>query len=584
MTLKVIEIKQVKGIKEKRFELDIIPNRPSLLVAPNGFGKSSLTIGFDSMNKRRINLAEDDYYELKPDKSPKIKIIYEDDNGNVEPFVANEEINTVKDKFDIYVIRSPLKAKASANFYGGASASLEIKPITIFNNIPENISFNYSVQKLRDKFGDNGKVLSNIKENVFGNLKLIYELSKHFQTIERAAGNTFIKAVENIIERINSNSGSKTQELLDWMDNELYPDMMSIRHYSKISKLLENFDLGFTNKSNNFLSAIQIIWLYHENPSNFKGACKYNNYKLEKKRLESLISDFNTTWKNIKTKETNGSLIISFPKATEISNGERDILTFISMIFKAKTKLRKNLNILIIDEIFDYLDDANLLAAQYYITKLIKDYKDDEKRIYPLILTHLNPYYFKNYAFKKQKVYFLQKTDIELSHPMKQLLKKRVNFDDELEHEVSKKLFHYHPEPINKRSEFAAIGGLRETWGERDNFRKFIDNELEKYLANNADYDPFAVCCAVRIKIEELAYKQIFEEKNQKIFLEERTTRKKLDKAEEFGIFIPETHYLLGIIYNDAMHWRENQDNVTPVATKLQNRTIKKLIKEVRDA
>lgn len=36
--LKVIEIENIKGIQQKRFELDISPNKPSLLVAPNGFG------------------------------------------------------------------------------------------------------------------------------------------------------------------------------------------------------------------------------------------------------------------------------------------------------------------------------------------------------------------------------------------------------------------------------------------------------------------------------------------------------------------------------------------------------------------
>ncbi|GEM_PF-4216184 len=34
--LRVIEIEHIKGIQQKRFELDIYPNKPSLLVAPNG--------------------------------------------------------------------------------------------------------------------------------------------------------------------------------------------------------------------------------------------------------------------------------------------------------------------------------------------------------------------------------------------------------------------------------------------------------------------------------------------------------------------------------------------------------------------
>ena len=37
--------------------------------------------------------------------------------------------------------------------------------------------------------------------------------------------------------------------------------------------------------------------------------------------------------------------------------------------------MTKDNNILIIDEVFDYLDDANIMAAQFYITDLIKTVK-----------------------------------------------------------------------------------------------------------------------------------------------------------------------------------------------------------------
>ena len=95
------------------------------------------------------------------------------------------------------------------------------------------------------------------------------------------------------------------------------------------------------------------------------------------------------------------------------------------MLAKAKSELKKEANILIIDEIFDYLDDANLTAAQYYITSFIKEFADDQKRIYPIILTHLNPYYFKNFAFSKQKVYYLNKSNIHVNQRLSILLRVR---------------------------------------------------------------------------------------------------------------------------------------------------------------
>ena len=32
---------------------------------------------------------------------------------------------------------------------------------------------------------------------------------------------------------------------------------------------------------------------------------------------------------------------------------------------------------------------------------------------------------------------------------------------------------------------------------------------------------------------------------------------------------------------NEGMHWKENQDNISPIAAKLENLTIKKLIQDV---
>lgn len=70
--------------------------------------------------------------------------------------------------------------------------------------------------------------------------------------------------------------------------------------------------------------------------------------------------------------------------------------------------MTKDNNILIIDEVFDYLDDANIMAAQFYITDLIKQLKGVGKNIFPIILSHLNPdYYNQHYSFKDLKVYYL---------------------------------------------------------------------------------------------------------------------------------------------------------------------------------
>ena len=103
---------------------------------------------------------------------------------------------------------------------------------------------------------------------------------------------------------------------------------------------------------------------------NFKKACKYLNYLNEKADYTKTIESFNPVKDrfDIKPKVEGNSLIVKWPKAHEISNGQRDILTFITLLLKSKKSLKKKDCILIIDEIFDYMDDANLITFQYFIS------------------------------------------------------------------------------------------------------------------------------------------------------------------------------------------------------------------------
>ena len=62
MKIKSIEITNIKGIANESFQLDLNPNKPSILVAPNGFGKSSFGIGFSSLGRDKISLSDKHFY------------------------------------------------------------------------------------------------------------------------------------------------------------------------------------------------------------------------------------------------------------------------------------------------------------------------------------------------------------------------------------------------------------------------------------------------------------------------------------------------------------------------------------------
>lgn len=575
--IRIIEIENIKGIDHKILELGIYPNKPSLLVAPNGFGKSSLATAFNSMNNRRIILAEDDLHAENVANLPRIAIEYVQENGTVVNLEATNDSNTISSHFDYFVINNLTKPKGIGSRFGNATARLEIKDVVLVEKIPANTQFRYSFRNSQANFGKCGKVLPNAN-CVLNNLVLVEKLSENYQALQRANGDRIQQRLNQIIDSINAQDESATSNVLNiWVSQNYLNDLKQLDYLNTIGSLINEFDIGYNCETKSYLAAIQIISLYNNDHNNFKAACTFSNYRLDKERFDETLSTFNCTWRNISTSQTGGKLVVKFPQAIHISNGQRDILTFISLLFRAKRHLKKGANILIIDEVFDYLDDANLTAAQYYITQFIKDYRLVGKRIYPLILTHLNPNYFKNFTFSNQKVYYLNKSNIQVAQGIINLLNNRDHLT--IKEEVSKYLLHYDPGIINKRNEFRALN-IPELWGENNNFLNHLNNEVQNYLSDRP-YDPFAVCGGLRIRIEETAYNKLQSPDARTAFLETHKTRSKLEKAEEMGITSPESHYLLGIIYNEGMHWKLNQDNVSPIAAKLENLTIKKLIADV---
>src|SRR5690606_27092735 len=152
------------------------PNKPSLLVAPNGFGKSSFAAAFNSMNNRRINLSEDDFHAEDETLAPRIYIEYERPDNSIATLEATATTNTISSELDYFVINNPTKPKGIGNLYGRPSATLEIKDVVLVDRIPNNVQFGNQYRAAQQRFGQNARVLPN-PNAALGNLKLVEKLS-----------------------------------------------------------------------------------------------------------------------------------------------------------------------------------------------------------------------------------------------------------------------------------------------------------------------------------------------------------------------------------------------------------------------
>lgn len=406
------------------------------------------------------------------------------------------------------------------------------------------------------------RLVEEIDLNKFGQVKISRLITTHFSEIKS----------ENVT----------SEQIKAWIQTNKLPDLQAIEELNKLATLIRKVENNTAvDEVESFLKAYQVLELYNGLGNNFKKAIKYGLYIASKNEFTEIIHAFNSTRLPIKpVEDKKKGLIVEWPKAHEISNGQRDILSFITLFLRARRNFKKTNCILVIDEIFDYLDDANLISFQYFITNLIEYMKRKGKNFFPILMTHLDPLYFNHLCFSKHriKVVYLKNVPTHVSPMILNLIKKRE--DPSIQALADKHHFHYYPSDINISAEFTALR-LPTPWGESARFHKMVDLEVKKYLNDQVDFCPLAICFGVRVKIESLIHDLIIDPSKKQLFLDTHGTKKKLEYCEDNGIEVPETFYLLGIIYNDRLHWREGLDIAQPIANKLENLTIKKLIRDI---
>ena len=572
-----IEIENVKGTKQAEYHsLNILPNIPTLVVAPNGFGKSSLAAAFASMNRNRLELHKDHYHKGDEDLKPKLKIGYTlaDSANTLQWKEADAQSNSISSVFDTFVINSQLVSRGRQLKFSGktvVTADIEVNSFTLIASIAAQAAFAYSYADAKQAFGVNGKVLPNIN-HLLKNHPLIRDLWRNVDLSKHS--NVGVQtAISHLIGALNANTGNSAS-IISAVPVAALAGVKAIAHLQSIVELIQRFDTPFATETGNYLAAIEIARICTADKAQFKTVAAFYEYEQDKKSYIELFNSMRGTWKNIRPQEDKKQgLILKLPKANQISNGERDIICFVAMLKQAELKLKKSACILIIDEIFDYLDDANLVACQFYLTRFVARFKGQERQLFPIILTHLSPGFFRNYYFNNLKIRYLDQTTN--TSKIEKLILQRS--DGVLKDDLSKFFLHFRPESIDLSSEFSAQGWPAE-FAHSVNFATHVRNELSRYLEGK-NYDPLSACCALRLEIERKVFEKL-DVSFQSEFLQIFKTVDKLKFAEEKGVLVPEIFFLLGVIYNQAMHSKEKQEVFSPLHSKLQNLTIKSMIRE----
>lgn len=582
-----IVVKNVKGFGENSNpieDISILPGRINLLVAPNGWGKSSLTAAFASLRQNKLDVSKEDKYKQDETLKSSLSIVLD---GNT--LIADETKNEIHGKIICKTIRCDTYVKTITQNMGRFSHSkgfVDIQDIEICK-VPVKPLVSYSFTGEKNAFGKNGKLLQN-HTRTFEEPSFVSLLNKECITtaINNLSKKQIGQTIDGIREHINSLNGNSNIVRNSFNQDTLLP----LRKNDSYRILTDAFCRG-ESELDAFLHVYQIIEFYKKNKAVIPLLSKYNEHCKFKRELDENIRFLNTTWKNIGTKESDGKLMVIFPHADIISNGQRDLLTFSVRLQALKPTLRpKKSYFLLIDEVFDYLDDANVLAAQYYLSDLIKFAKDKNITLSIGIFTHLDPEYFRSYVFNKLNVSYLKSIEAKSTDSMKTFIAFRQSIDrnDQLWNDLSKYCFHYHPNLPRLKRDLELKNGngtwknLKTTWGDGESLFKYLLDEVNKYLSNAPHYDPYAVSLAIRIASEKRVYDSFDNPTDKQSFLETWTTKKKMEFAESKGKLIPDAYYILSLIHGESDHISFDKDqkkfNEKPVVYVLGNEVVKHMV------
>lgn len=578
MNISKVTIDYIKGIGHFELNQPLLPNRPNILVAPNGFGKSSLASAFLAISNGKIALKPEEFYMENSSYTPKVEL----QMTNGITLVADSNSNTIIQHFSIHVVNNQLIPNAKAQHFGKITtgkATLDIKPTIIIGKIPKKVLFDYKLSTMRQIFGNNNKVLLDISE-VYTNIVNIYRIEQglNMHTFDLQP---YKKAISQAIDFIKSIPEKNTSADIKKMAKS--EDIFNINIHEYIA-LCNNIKavMNISDDVDAFLAGWQFITVRQRMKGNYDKAIYYGEYLRRKEEIDITLDHLNPVKNRFKIQsiEHKGALVVNWPKANQISNGERDIMVFIAKLLECEYQSQKNC-ILIIDEFFDYLDDANLVAFQYYVSSLIDKFRRGKRLIFPLLLTHLDPNYLKHFCFndKRLNVCYMKDTQARISQELIKVVKNREN--PLIKTILDTYYFHYHPNllGIDVTANFVNIG-LNKDWGQPISFKKKIDRQLRTYcLQPSEKFDPLAVCFSVRIRIEELIFNKL-QANDRNDYVSTHGTTEKLKFAQSKGICIPETYFLLGIIYNHPLH-DSDEEMTRPLGMKLDNPVIRKMIKEL---
>ena len=384
--IRSIKIENIKGKDSFEIKFDnLTANQPNIVVAPNGYGKSTITAAFKAALHGKLKLDPRDVYQQNPSNHPMLAIELIGEHAGT--FVASDIESNISTNISLGVINSPLYAKSTTRHYAARTAStadLRIEDIVVCSSIPERHNLNYSYAQIKRDFGNHGKLFLNISEMLlnYGNIEKLLNIKEKLnkcisqQRIQESF-NAFLAACPNRGTVVEIKCAISSDTISTLRSNANVATVFDcINDMSNKPTEWQPIDVVFTA-----IQLCKIISWYYENGERdiLKKVHTYLEYNVIREIIDTRLRDFNTTGRTIRTREDHGKLIVSFERAPSLSNGERDILSFVVNITKFEYSFKKTVGMHLRgneEAVRSKIKSSYLKTNNMHIKKMIKELFD----------------------------------------------------------------------------------------------------------------------------------------------------------------------------------------------------------------
>lgn len=577
-TFREIKLNNIKGIKSLNIDLtsdNCVPNKVNFIVASNGRGKTTVATAFSKLGLNGLLLDKDELYKGTSNPSLSIRIL---NNHNEYELTATSTKNEISEHFDVTVINSiSLLKSTTQRVVGGhvvAGKHLKSQRISIIpTNNPISLKYKYS-----DLKAHLSPIESKLAVNINGYLKDKSFIQLIRQYLDIKSQKKVIKAIQDFKVSLNCLKNSSKSNLVKEIDSRNL--LEALLKCDKVLNLLQSIKELIPNLSN-LDAAIVLLELDYLNFKKEEVTKVLNSYESGKiydeiKETLLLIDPNKRFFSNV-----NGELVLEINNINSLSSGERDLLIMIAtlerILYRDRSKKEK---ILIFDDIFDYLDGANILFFQYFILKIIERFKKDKINIFIFLFTHLDPSFFTTFQLDKVRIYNLENHAYSSSKVIEDLLLKREKLSPIIKEVVSKFYLHFSIEPFNRKDvePSSEIKEFISAYPDPYKFKELCLKEIKKFIAGT-EYDIYMVSVGIRVLCEQHLYNKL-ESPLKEEFLEVHGS-KKIELLKNNNISLDPKIEILNKTYNELQHIEVSKKErvLNKFFLRINNMFIKNLLK-----